>query len=139
MAIPIRALKALGRGRSAALGMVTTALLATGAGVGIFLGIRVLAKNFKKGVRERQALRPGSPAGFASQLKLAFENDNAFGWGTDEAAIYNTIETIPNAATFNKVQAAYRDLYGKNLSAELQNELSSQEYAVLLELINAKF
>ncbi len=118
---------------------VTTVLLAGGVGLGIFFGIRAVAKNFKKGIRERQALIPNNPAAFASQLKLAFENDNAFGWGTDEAAVFSTLEEIPNKATFNSVQRAYRDLYGKNLSADLKSELTVAEYNQVLQIINAKF
>ncbi len=140
MAAPLLALKALqNRPQVKIGGQLTNVLLATGLGVGIFLGIRAVAKNFKKGIREQQALRPGNPAAFATRFKLAFENDNAFGWGTDEEALYRTIEQIPDAATFRSVQKAYRDLYGNNLAADFKSELSTEEYNTVLDLINAKF
>ena len=140
MAAPLLALKALqNRPRISIGSQLTSVLLATGLGVGIFLGIRAVTKNLKKGIRERQALRPGNPAAFATRFKLAFENDNAFGWGTDEEAIYRTIEQIPDAATFRRVQIAYRDLYGSNLAATFKSELSSEEYNTVLDLITTKF
>lgn len=140
MAVPLLAMKALQNRPRITLGsQLTQVILATGAGVGIFFGIRALAKNFKKGIREQQALNPGNPATYATQFKLAFENDNSFGWGTDEEAVYRTVEQIPNVATFKKVQHAYRDLYGSSLSADLKSELSTEEYTTLLDLINTKF
>jgi len=139
MAAPLLALKALqNRPKTTVVSQTTQLLLATGLGVGLFLGVRALAKNFKKGVREQQALHPGNPAAFATQLKLAFENDNALGWGTDEVLIYRVVESIPDYATFKKVQNAYRDLYGSTLAVDLKSELNTEEYNALLELINTK-
>jgi len=136
----VLARKALQQGHSNRLTQqVTSLLVASGVGVGIFIGIRAVARNFKKGIRAQQALRPGNPAAIASQLKLAFENDNAFGWGTDEEMLFQSIENIPDKLTFKRVQKAYRDLYGSHLSQDLKNELTSSEYASMLMLINAKF
>ncbi len=119
-------------------GQLTTALLATGAGIGVFLGIRGIVKNFKKNVREQDALVEGNPAAFATQLKKAFENDNSFGWGTNEEILFITLEAIPTQAAFRKVQRAYRDLYGKNLAADLRDELDSEEYGLAMQIINSK-
>ncbi|MGB3465079.1 MAG: hypothetical protein WBA74_07410, partial [Cyclobacteriaceae bacterium] len=111
---------------------VTASLLAIGAAAGVFLGIKAVVNNFKQGIREQQALIDGNPAAFATQLKLAFENDNYFGWGTDEDTLYQVLETIPSKAAMLQVQRAYRDLYGRNLSADLKNELTTQEFAKAL-------
>lgn len=116
---------------------ITSSLLALGAATGVFLGARAVVKNFKQGMREQQALSEGNPAAFATQLKMAFENDNYFGWGTDEEVVFTVLESIPNGF-MGKVQRAYRDLYGRNLAADLQDELSSEEFATALQIINSK-
>ncbi|TSE02695.1 annexin [Aquimarina algiphila] len=117
---------------------VTTVLLASGLGVGVFFAVRALVRKFKRNNRERHALQPGNPANFAIRLKMAFENDNAFGWGTDEEVVFDTIEQIPSASMMRKVERAYKDLYGNNLSADLANELSTEEFAIAQEIINSK-
>ena len=119
-------------------GQLTTALLATGAGIGVFLGIRGVVKSFKKNVREQNALVEGNPSAYATQLKKAFENDNSFGWGTNEEVLFITLEAIPTQAAFRKVQRAYRDLYGKNLAADLRDELDTEEYGLAMQIINSK-
>ncbi len=117
---------------------LTTALIATGAGIGVFLGIRGVVRNFKKNIQEQEALVEGSPSTFATQLKLAFENDNSFGWGTNEELLFSNLEAIPSQSMFRKVQRAYRDLFSRNLSADLKSELDSEEYLLALEIINSK-
>ena len=119
-------------------GRITSALLASGLGVGVFMGIRALVKKFKRDIRERQVLTEGNPASYAVQLKMAFENDNAFGWGTDEELVFRTLELIPNANIMRRALNAYRDLHGSNLSADLTNELTTEEFAIALEIINSK-
>ncbi len=143
MAIPIAAYKAgqiawQNRPRISVSSQVTSTLLAAGAAVGVFLGIKSVVKNFKQGIREQQALTEGNPATFATQLKMAFENDNYFGWGTDEEAIFSVLEAIPSNNIMNKVQRAYRDLYGRNLASDLKEELSSKEFTTALQIINSK-
>lgn len=117
---------------------LTTALIATGAGIGVFLGIRGVVRSFKKNLREQEALVEGSPATFATQLKLAFENDNYFGWGTNEQMLFSNLEAIPSQSMFRKVQRAYRDLFNRHLSADLKSELDSEEYLLALQIINSK-
>lgn len=117
----------------------TTALLAMGAGFGTFLGIRALVRNFKQDLQERQILSEGAPAAFANRLKMAFENDNYFGWGTDEKLVYRTLEEIPDWSTWIKVQKAYRDLYeGRNLATDLRDELDSAEFDIAWQIITSK-
>jgi len=117
---------------------MTTALLATGAGLAMFLGIRAVFIKFKKGIREQAALREGDPASYAVLIKMAFDNDNAFGWGTDEELLFSVLESIPSQHVLRQVQRAYRDLNKSNLSTDLKEELDSEEYAAALELINTK-
>lgn len=143
MAVPIAAYKAgqlawQNRPRISISSQVTSTILAVGAAAGVFLGIKAVVKNFKQGIRENQALTEGNPAAFATQLKMAFENDNYFGWGTDEEAVFTVLEAIPTNSVMNKVQRAYRDLYGRNLAADLKDELSSEEFATALQIINSK-
>ena len=116
----------------------TAALLATGVAAGGFLGIRAVVNNYRQGLRERQALTEGNPAAYATQLKMAFENDHWWGWGTDEERVFITLEQVPDRRTMNRVANAYRDLYGRNLSADLADELDSADYAAALEIINSK-
>ncbi len=117
---------------------VTTVLLAGGLGIGTFFAIRALVRKLKRNNRERHALQPGNPANYASRLRMAFDNDNSFGWGTDEELVFMTIELIPGAAMMRKVERAYKDLYGNNLSADLMDELSTAEFAIVQEIINSK-
>lgn len=140
MALPVAAYKAWhSRPRINVSSQITTALLATGAGVGAFLGIRALVRNFKQDLQERQILSKGAPAAFANRLKMAFENDNAFGWGTDEKLVYQTLEEIPDWSTWIKVQKAYRDLYeGRNLATDLRDELDSDEFDIAWQIITSK-
>ncbi len=141
MALPAAALavKAIQKTPKVTLGKnVTTVLLASGLGIGVFFTLRALMIRFKRNRREINALQPGNPANFAIRLKLAFENDKPFGWGTNEEAVYQTLEEIPSYAILKKVERAYRDLYGSNLSADLMDELSTEEFAIAQEIINSK-
>ncbi|WP_282088281.1 hypothetical protein [Aquimarina algiphila] len=141
MALPALAMREISKKASTKVRInkdVTTVLLASGLGIGMFFAVRALVRKFKRNNRERHALQPGNPANYAIRLKMAFENDNAFGWGTDEEVVFNTIEQIPNTAMMRKVERAYKDLYGNNLSADLASELSTEEFAIAQEIINSK-
>ena len=117
---------------------IVAAILATAAGAGTFIGIRYVVKNLKQGLQEKNALYEGDPAAYATQLKMAFENDTWFGWGTDEEIIFRTLEEIPSKAIFSKVQNAYRDLYGNSLAADLKEELSTEDYIQAMQILNSK-
>ncbi|WP_010181375.1 hypothetical protein [Aquimarina agarilytica] len=139
MALPLLAAQAIQNRPKVSVGkQTTTILLATGLGAVTFLGIRALVKKFKKNIRESQALEEGNPANYAIRIQMAFENDNAFGWGTDEEALFRILEEIPTESMMRKVGRAYRDLTGRNLAADLQNELTTQEFAIANEIINTK-
>jgi len=140
MPLPIAiAKKAVQKRPKVTIGKQTTSvLLATGLGVAAFWGVRALWKKFKRDFREGQALEEGNPANYAIRIIMAFENDNAFGWGTDEQALFRTLEQIPTASMMRRVQRAYRDMEGSNLSADLQSELTTEEFAIANEIINSK-
>jgi CRISPR/Cas system CSM-associated protein Csm4 (group 5 of RAMP superfamily) len=80
----------------------------------------------------------GDPATYAKQLKMAFDNDVAFGWGTNEEAVTRVFEEIPSKSIYSKVQKEYSNMYGRNLNADLEDELSSDEYNELIRILNAK-
>ena len=139
MALPILAARAIQKRPKVSVGkQTTTILLATGLGAVTFLGIRALVRKFKKNIREGQALEEGNPANYAIRIQMAFENDNAFGWGTEEEALFRILEEIPTESMMRKVGRAYRDLTGRNLAADLQSELTTQEFAIANEIINTK-
>lgn len=139
MALPMIAYKALkNRTKAGVTTPVATIALAAGLGLGIFFGIRLLVNKFKQNHQQQQALTEGNPAFYATQLKMAFENDNAFGWGTDEEGVYRALKSIPSASMMQKVQKAYKDLFGQNLSLDLKSELSTTEYSTALNIINSK-
>ena len=139
MALPILAAQAIQNRPKVSVGkQTTTILLATGLGAVTFLGIRALVRKFKKNIREGQALEEGNPANYAIRIQMSFENDNAFGWGTDEEALFRILEEIPTESMMRKVGRAYRDLTGRNLAADLQSELTTQEFAIANEIINTK-
>ncbi|WP_108802159.1 hypothetical protein [Aquimarina sp. Aq107] len=140
MALPtVLAMQAIKQRSKVSIGSTAiSVLLATGLGAVGFFGIRALVRKFKRDIREGQALNEGNPANFAIRLVMAFENDNAFGWGTDEEALFRTLEQIPSASMMRKVQRAYRDLEGINLAADLQSELTTEEFAIANEIINSK-
>jgi len=140
MALPAAlAVQAIKKRPKLTIGSTTiSVLLTTGLGAVAFLGIRALVRKFKRDIREGQALEEGNPANFAIRLVMAFENDNAFGWGTDEESLFRTLEQIPTASMMRKVQRAYRDLEGRNLAADLQSELTTEEFAIANEIINSK-
>ncbi|WP_299221286.1 hypothetical protein [uncultured Aquimarina sp.] len=140
MAIPAAlAIRTIKSKPKISVGKTTTSiLLAVGLGAAAFFGIRALVKKFKRDIREGQALIEGNPANFAIRLVMAFENDNAFGWGTDEESLFRTLEQIPTATMMRKVRRAYRDLEGRNLAADLQSELTTEEFAIANEIINSK-
>jgi len=139
MALPILAKRLLPMSKTTkSSSNTTTILLTTGLVIGTFLGFRAVVKRFKKNLRQKQVLTIGNPAHFAMQLRLAFENDNTFGWGTNETLVFRTLEAIPSFTMRRKVERAYLDLFGTNLSTDLMNELNTEEYHRAINIINSK-
>ncbi len=110
--------------------------------VGTFIGSMYLVRHYIKKFRENSAqndsMDEGDPATYAKQLKMAFDNDNNFGWGTNEDAVFAVFRQLPSKAMYSKVQKEYNKLYSRNLNADLEDELSSDEYNQLIIILNGK-
>lgn len=109
-------------------------------GIIVLGGAAILVTNLIRKTRsnteERKTLDDGSPATYAKQLKMAFEND---GWpGTDEQAIRDTLRRVRSRQEFNEVITSYQRLYNENLLRELKDELTTTEYNEMLAIISAK-
>jgi hypothetical protein len=119
-----------------------TVVIYSTLGVGTATGLFFLARHFYKKTRanlsERNSLEEGDPATLAKQLKMAFENDNYFGWGTNWNVVKQVFLAIPSKSMYAKVQREYFNLYSKSLNADLEGELSSDEYNELIRILNAK-
>jgi hypothetical protein len=119
-----------------------TVVIYSTLGVGTATGLFFLARHFYKKTRanlsERRSLEEGDPATFAKQLKMAFENDNYFGWGTNWNVVKQVFQAIPSKNMYSKVQREYLNLYSKSLNSDLEGELSSEEYNELIRILNAK-
>lgn len=69
---------------------------------------------------------------------MAFDNDNYFGWGTNEKMVMQVFNDLPSKSMYTKVQKEYSRLYGRSLNADLEEELDSDEYNELIRILNAK-
>jgi hypothetical protein len=104
-------------------------------GGGFFL-IREIVLKLIANREEKKTFEDGSPATFAKQIKMAFEND---GWmGTNTIALRNTLREIPDKNTFDKVINSYQKLYNSSMLFDMSDELQSSEYNEMLQIINAK-
>ena len=112
------------------------------------LGLVVLGGSFivgRKFVREARSIseqkktyQEGNAPAYAQQLKMAFENDNNFGWGTNEEAVRKAVRAIPSKDEFKKVIVSYQRLYARSLMADLKSELETSEYNEMLAIIGSK-
>jgi hypothetical protein len=107
-------------------------LLATGTAAGLFFVGRHFYRQIASNISQKNSLSEGDPATFAKQLKMAFENDNYMGWGTDEEKVLAVFDQIPSKTMYARVQREYFNLYNRNLNADLEEELSSDEYNELI-------
>lgn len=112
--------------------------LGVGAASGLFLLVRHFYKKALAQSSEKHSLVEGDPATFAKQLKMAFDNDNNFGWGTHEEQVFQVFNSIPSKAMYSQIQREYLRMYGRSLNADLEEELSSEEYNELIRILNAK-
>lgn len=106
-------------------------------GGSFFIG-RSLVRKARATTEEKKTYEEGNPATFAKQLKMAFENDNWLGWGTDEEVIRKTLQAIPSKEAMRKVINSYQKLYARSLMADLQSELTISEYNEMLAIIASK-
>ena len=106
-------------------------------GGSFFIG-RTVVRGARSNSEQKKTYDDGSAAAFAQQIKMAFENDNYFGWGTDEDSIRTVIRKIPSKEEFKKVINSYQKLYTKSLMTDLKNELAATEYNEMLSIIAGK-
>lgn len=105
---------------------------------GSFLLGRSIVRNARSMGEQKKTYDEGNPAAFAQQLKMAFENDNYFEWGTNEEAIRTAIRKVPSKDEFKKVMTSYQKLYSRSLMADLKDELTASEYNEMLAIISGK-
>ena len=118
--------------------VVLFSILGLGAiGGGALLVRKYIRKNQMKN-QQKHSIEEGNPATYATQFKMAFENDNYFGWGTNEELVYNTINAIASKKMYSKVQDSYQKLYNRSLNADLEDELSSDEYNKFIRILSSK-
>ncbi len=118
--------------------VVIFSTLGLGTATGLFLLGRHFYKKSQSKRSEKNSLEEGDPATFAKQLKMAFENDNYFGWGTNIEMVNKVFQDVPSKKMYDKVQKEYFRMYGKSLNADLESEMSSDEYNELIRILNAK-
>jgi hypothetical protein len=118
--------------------LVVYSTLGVGTATGLFLVARHFYKKALANQSEKRSLEEGDPATFAKQLKMAFENDNYFGWGTNWIVVKQVFESIPSKSMYTKVQREYLRMYAKSLNADLEDELTSDEYNELIRILNGK-
>lgn len=118
--------------------VVVYSALGLGTATGVFLLARHFIKKTQANQSQKSSLDEGDPATYAKQLKMAFDNDNSFGWGTNEEQVFRVFNEIPSKSMYTKVQKEYSNMYGKSLNADLEDELSAEEYNELIRILNAK-
>ncbi len=115
------------------LGLLSLLVLGGGA-----LAIGSIIRKKKADSEEMKAYAEGSEAAFAKQLKMAFDNDMAFGWGTDEEKLRGVFRAIPSKQAFVGVMKSYQKLYNRSLMRDLQDELQATEYNEMMAILAAK-
>lgn len=106
-------------------------------GGSFFIG-RSIVRKARATSEEKKTYEEGNPATFAKQIKMAFENDNWLGWGTDEEALRKTLQAIPSKDAMRKVISSYQKLYARSMMADMQSDLTTSEYNEMLAIIAAK-
>lgn len=113
-------------------------LLALGMAAGGYFIVKTVVKKGLANQQLKHSADEGDPATYATQFKMAFENDNWMGWGTNLTQVFNTINAIPTKKAYTKVQSSYKTLYNRSLNADLEDELSTDEYNKFIRILAAK-
>lgn len=117
---------------------LTYSLLGLAVLSGSFFIGRSIVRRARATGEQKKTYEDGSSAAFAQQLRMAFENDNYFGWGTDEEAIRSVMRKVPTKEEFKKVITSYQKLYARSLMADLKDELAASEYNEMLAIMSGK-
>lgn len=104
-------------------------------GGSILLG-RKLVRTGIANIEENKSADTLSPSNFAKRIKMSFDNDGW--WGTDEEALRVTLKEIPNQLVFKEVLKSYQRLYNSPLMKDMEDELTSSEFAEMTNIINGK-
>ena len=104
--------------------------------VGTFFLGRKIVRSLVSNHEEKKTLSEDSPATYAKQIKMAFEND---GWlGTDTPKLRTVLREIPSKQVLTKVANSYQKLYNSSMYKDMSDELQATEYNEMLSIINAK-
>lgn len=106
-------------------------------GGSFFIG-RNLIRNARSTSEEKKTYSEDHAAYYAQKLKLAFENDIWFNWGTDEQAIREVMRSVPSKEVFKRVINSYQKLFTRSLMLDLKEELTITEYNEMLAIIAGK-
>src|SRR6266498_1876042 len=106
-------------------------------GGSFFIG-RTLIRKARSTSEEKKTYEEDNPAAYAQKLKMAFENDNYFEWGTDEEAIRQVLRNVQSKDEFKKIINSYQKLYARSLMMDLKSELTTSEYNEMLAIIAGK-
>ncbi|MFN8343189.1 MAG: hypothetical protein U0V64_16125 [Cyclobacteriaceae bacterium] len=93
--------------------VVIYSTLGLGTATSLFLLGRHLYKKTRANISQRNDLEVGDPATFAKQLKMAFDNDNYMGWGTNEPMVIQVFNEIPSKNMYTRKYKEYTNLYGR--------------------------
>ena len=104
-------------------------------GGGVFFGRKLVLKGVANR-EEKKSFEDGTPATFAKQIKMSFDNDGW--WGTDTEKLRSTLREIPSKQVFLKVQESYKKLYNSNMITDMSDELQTTEYNEMLQIIAQK-
>lgn len=111
-------------------------------GLVVLSGSFFIGRSIVRGARatseQKKTYEDGNAAAFAQQLKMAFENDNFFNWGTDEESVRSVIRKVPSKDFFKQVISSYQKLYARSLMADMKDELATSEYNEMLAIIAGK-
>lgn len=105
---------------------------------GLTLGTVKIVQAVRRKNEYEGALTYEKPASIASEIYMALQNDMMFGWGTDEEAVFAAFNRIVSQTHFSQVQDSYRTLYQKDLNRDLQDELSSEDYQKIMNVLRTK-
>lgn len=106
-------------------------------GGSFFIG-RAIIRKARSTSEEKKTYQEGNAATYAKQIKMAFENDMWFGWGTDEDAFRRIIRAIPSKEELKKIINSYQKLYASSMMSDMKSELTTNEYNEMLAIISTK-
>ena len=116
------------------------ALIVTGTVVavgGTIWAVSHFIRSANENREQKKSLDEGTPATYAKQLKMAFDNDGW--WGTNVPLVRKTFQEIPSKDFYRKVEKSYSALTkGENLNKGLESELTSTEYNEMKNILSSK-